>query len=1286
MGREQSRATVNPTKPHPRTPWLIALLVILLVLLAEQLLEHYQKRAALEAEQIRVLNQLSTLRARLEGVVNANMFLIHGLTAVIAAEPDMDQESFSRIARGLVREDSVLRNIAGAPDLVIRLMYPVVGNEAAIGMDYRIHPTQRTAALRAMEEKRVVVAGPLPLVQGGIGIIARQPVYLPAEEPGGEPRPWGLVASVMDAEALYEKAGLSSGHANLRMAIRGVDGTGAQGAVFFGDATVFDRQPITQTVTLPGGTWQMAAIPSTGWGYTVDGLLWGTRLAGLLLALGAALAVLQVLRNREALAATNSQLNTLLDTIPDLIWLKDPAGRYLACNHRMAKLVGMPANSIVGQRDGDFFATETVRRIHEHDRAAIAAGTSVRDEEWLEFPDGQRMLAETIKTPVHDARGRLVGVLGIARDISERKEAEERIQRLNRVYAVLSGINRAIIRLREPTALYAEACRVAVEVGGFRMAWLGLVDPDSGHVHPQAHAGETGDYLDKLQINLRDEERTRGPTGQAMRQGSHVVCNDIATDPNMARWRVSALELGYRASAAFPLRVDGEVRGTFNLYAGVPGFFDEAELKLLDELASNIGFAMEFAEGEEQRQQQDRALRASEQRYRFLLENAPFPVVLTRISDGILRYGNHRAEALFCIPREQGVGLPASRFYQNPQERDRFIQRLRQEGSVFDQELRMVNSAGRSFCALVSASVVEFEGEPAIFAAINDITERKRIQAEMELNAKVFEQSTEGIVICDAENNIVSVNRAFCEISEYSREELRGQNPRLLKSGRHDAAFYRNVWAQILNRGYWEGEIWNRRKSGEVFPCWLSITALRGDGQEVTHYIGVSRDISQHKQAEEQIRHLAHYDVLTGLPNRYLLNDRIEQAVSQAHREGHSLGLMFLDLDRFKNVNDSLGHQVGDRMLMEVARRLKGLVREEDTVSRLGGDEFIILLLGVDAEGAAHVASKIIRSMAEPFMIGGNELTITPSIGIAMYPEDGQGIESLLQCADSAMYRAKDSGRNTYRFFTAEMHSQIRRTLQLENALRRALERQELTLHYQPQLDIASGEIIGVEALLRWRHPEFGLVSPADFIPIAEDSGLILPIGEWVLRTAVRQNRAWQDAGLGHFAMAVNLSAVQFRQASLAQLVGQILKEGGLAPEWLELELTESITMEDPDLAIGILGGLHRQGVRLSIDDFGTGYSSLSYLKRFRINKLKIDQSFVQDITSDPDDEAIVDAVISLASSLQLRTIAEGVETEEQLEFLRSKGCDEIQGYYFSKPLPSSELEALLRTHRARNS
>jgi diguanylate cyclase (GGDEF)-like protein/PAS domain S-box-containing protein len=568
------------------------------------------------------------------------------------------------------------------------------------------------------------------------------------------------------------------------------------------------------------------------------------------------------------------------------------------------------------------------------------------------------------------------------------------------------------------------------------------------------------------------------------------------------------------------------------------------------------------------------------------------------------------------------------------------------------------------------------------FALSNFAREEVRRQAEAKLSlaARVFEQSSEGFVICDPHMNILSVNRAFSEITGYSETEALGQNPSLLKSGRQDADFYRDMWEHINETGSWQGEIWNRRKSGEIYPEWLSISAARGDHGELTHYIGIFSDITQHKKTEEHIRYLAHYDALTGLPNRSLLNDRIKIAIAQAQRRKQQLTLMFIDLDRFKNVNDSLGHLVGDRLLIEVAQRLKTVVRDEDTVSRLGGDEFILLLPATDADGAIRVAEKIIQALTEAFLTEGNELSVTPSIGIAMYPADGQQAERLLQCADSAMYRAKEAGRNTFRFFTAEMQVHAIRELQLENALRRALERNELSLNYQPQIDLASGRIIGSEALLRWNNMDFGTVSPAEFVPLAEDSGQILAIGEWVMRTAVAQIRAWQQAGLPLLPVAVNLSAVQFRQKNLPQLVHSILKQHDLEPKYLELELTERITMEDPAAAIAIMDELHAIGIQLSIDDFGTGYSSLAYLKRFRVQKLKIDRSFVRDITRDPEDEAIINAVISLARSLNLRTIAEGVETIEQLEFLRQHHCDEIQGYYFSRPL-STEAFALFLQH-----
>jgi diguanylate cyclase (GGDEF)-like protein/PAS domain S-box-containing protein len=436
---------------------------------------------------------------------------------------------------------------------------------------------------------------------------------------------------------------------------------------------------------------------------------------------------------------------------------------------------------------------------------------------------------------------------------------------------------------------------------------------------------------------------------------------------------------------------------------------------------------------------------------------------------------------------------------------------------------------------------------------------------------------------------------------------------------------------------------------------------------------------AEQKAAEAHIQRLAHFDALTGLPNRLLLNDRCQHALTMAHRSHHNVALMFLDLDHFKNINDSLGHRVGDEVLVELATRLKSAVREQDTVSRLGGDEFVLLLPDTDATGAAHVAEKILQTALQPFQIDTHELTVTPSIGVALYPQDGVDLDSLSKCADAAMYQAKGDGRNSYRFYTAEIQAYIDRALLLDNALRRALERGQLALHFQPQISLETGQTMGAEALLRWTHPELGAVSPAEFIPVAEGSGLILPIGEWVFRTAVNQLAQWIAKGMAPITMAVNLSAVQFRHSNLPQFITDVLKEANLSPELLELELTEGVAMTNPLGAIATMNDLRRRGIRMSIDDFGTGYSSLSYLKRFQVYKLKIDQSFVRDISEDPDDRAIVGAIISMASSLGLKTIAEGVETEGQLEFLRARGCHEVQGYFFSKPLPAQDFEAYVR-------
>lgn len=436
---------------------------------------------------------------------------------------------------------------------------------------------------------------------------------------------------------------------------------------------------------------------------------------------------------------------------------------------------------------------------------------------------------------------------------------------------------------------------------------------------------------------------------------------------------------------------------------------------------------------------------------------------------------------------------------------------------------------------------------------------------------------------------------------------------------------------------------------------------------------------AQRKEADERIQYLAHFDALTGLPNRLQLRDRVHYALNLAQRSDKSVALMFLDLDHFKNINDSLGHSVGDALLVQLAARLRAALRCEDTVSRMGGDEFSFLLYGVDAGKAADAAQQLLDVMNLPFEIGAHNLSVTASIGIALYPGDGVDLETLLKNADAAMYRVKQEGRHGYRFFTAEMQLRSARNLQLLNALRRALELGQFEVHYQPQVSLQDGRIVGAEALLRWTDADLGVVTPSEFIPVAEDSGLILPIGEWVLRQAVRQAKAWMASGQAPLVIAVNLSAVQFRHADLPSLVTRILGEEGLPPQYLELELTEGVAMHDPQGAIATMNNLHQRGVRMSIDDFGTGYSSLSHLKKFKVYKLKIDQSFVRDISTDPEDRVIVGAIIHMAKSLGLQTIAEGVETAEQLAYLREQGCDEMQGYHYSRPLAPAQFEAFVR-------
>jgi diguanylate cyclase (GGDEF)-like protein/PAS domain S-box-containing protein len=694
-----------------------------------------------------------------------------------------------------------------------------------------------------------------------------------------------------------------------------------------------------------------------------------------------------------------------------------------------------------------------------------------------------------------------------------------------------------------------------------------------------------------------------------------------------------------------------------------------------------------------QLQREHETLRASERRYRQLEER--FRVIFEGAQDGILVADPEKRQFVLgnpaiCLMLGYTPGEitrlwvddihPAAEL---ARVKAIIMKNLKGE-AMMSRDIPVLRRDGAVFYADISAAFIHLDGRPYLMGIFRDVSERKEFEERLRLQVTAFNSSRDGMMITNLKPEIIAVNPAFISITGYAEEEVLGANPRILNSGRHDRAFFQSMWAHLTKHGHWQGEIWNRRKNGEVFPELLSISTVYDDQGQPSHYVGVKTDLTRLRHYEEKLEYLAHHDPLTGLPNRLLLEARLAHGLERARRDGGKLAVLLLDLDRFRTINDSLGHAVGDELLVAVVKRLRRQLRAEDTMARLAGDEFALVMESLKHYQEAEImASRVHKALARPFVLpDGQEVYLQASIGISVFPQDGESGSALLSGADMAADQAKSAGGGQFAYVNPRLNEQARRLLELETALRKAIVEQEFVLYYQPKVDLRTGRVSGAEALVRWQRPGQGLVEPEEFIPVAERSGMIAELGAWVINEACRQMGLWREGVMRQMDLAVNVSARQFASADLPLVVGEALRKHGIKPQRLTLELTESMLMDKPEQTIARMRALKELGVKLSLDDFGTGYSSFSNLSRFPIDQLKIDRSFIREIVTSPDAATIAVSIIAMAQRIGLTVVAEGVETEAQCGYLRQNGCLEIQGFLFCKPLPAEEFAAFVRRGR----
>ncbi len=850
----------------------------------------------------------------------------------------------------------------------------------------------------------------------------------------------------------------------------------------------------------------------------------------------------------------------------------------------------------------------------------------------LRLADGRIKWVQERCETFYDPEGKPLRSLGTVQDITERKQAEDEMQAAREMLRTVLDTIPLYVFWKDSELNYLGSNQRFAEAVGLdnAAAVVGLNDDD---LLPPDQAASTHEadrsVLSGQRARLDLEEKRRLPNGNEL-------------------WvRVTKVPLSDASGAV----------------GGVLG------------IAQDITWQKEI----------EAELRRTESEWNYAMDFSDDAICMLDMDRHLLR-ANRAFYRLFHVPVANAVGRPVAELLHPNGGGDPCplceAQAERRNAIITLEADHPSNPSGQPIEAVLRV-IRDAGGNPiSLLMTVRDLSRGRRIEEKMRQAAAVFDNTREGIMLTDAQRKILAVNRAFSAITGYSEAEVVGKTPAVLSSGRHDEPFYRHMWEALEQQGSWEGEIWNRRKNGEVYPEWRSINAIWDEQGRVTNYISVFNDFSALKHSQEQLEHLALHDPLTDLPNRVMFRTRLDHAIERANRDGRQVAVLFLDLDNFKNVNDSLGHPVGDELLEQVAERLRRLIRKEDTLARLGGDEFVVLMEGLRREKQSEVlAGKLIHTLTAPFQLEGHDVYIGASIGIALCPDDGADVDTLVRNADAAMYQAKQSGRNRYHFYTEEMTANALERLLFETQLRRAIELDELLLHYQPQVDARSRGVAGVEALVRWQHPTEGVIPPDRFIPLAEESGLIVPLGEWVLQRACAQAKAWLDDGLEFGRIAVNLAGEQIRQGALLTVLQQTLERTGLPPHRLELEITENFVMGLSPQTLEVLHGVRKLGVMLAIDDFGTGYSSLSYLKRLPIDKLKIDRSFVEDVPDSEDDTAIVRAILALGHNLQFEVVAEGVETTGQRDFLLAEGCHRYQGYLYSRPLPPDQFWDWAKRH-----